>query len=383
VVSLLLLVGALFCAGSSASAKPYLLSSGCSQNCAPRPGRTAPAAASTLFDRAIALTAVGRDEESASILQTVLHAPDTGLVWRARKLLMLNERSRFHYRNALAAISTDRGRRDAGFENDARLLDALVETPPEQLVSGRELNLRDFRLTAVIGTRRVVSLVDTGASLCAISRSAARAAGLRVHPVGYRIRAAQGEEVRGDVAVGDLSFDGIRIRNVVFLVLPDAAFEHSGISALIGLPVLRQLVLILGGPRRDADGMKIPIVFSGGVPSVRIALEGIPMQCEMDTGSNRSWFIASRLPIRAFKRADRPAGRVVVTGIGGGPDTLNGLQFNARVALGSRDATIPRAFAVSNDRSNGTTARCTLGRDAILRLAPIRLDFSSMRVVIQ
>src|SRR5438105_1601576 len=163
--------------------------------------------AGDMFNIAAGLAVAGQEETSAEVLRSIRAVPDSDLDRQIRILLMLDERSLFHYRSALNAIAPllKKGG-DQNLQNKARLLDALIDVPPETVEQAAEAKLRDFRFTATVGRAGISSLIDTGASFSALSRSAARRAGLRVRSADYRIETAFGQTTHADIAVGDIQF---------------------------------------------------------------------------------------------------------------------------------------------------------------------------------
>lgn len=345
-------------------------------------GREILQSTSTRLDRAAILTSEGKNEDSSQILRAILGTSDPGLQERIRELLMLNERSLYHYRDAFEAIAPllKRGA-DRDLINKARLLEALIDVPPETMDSGNQLNLRDFHLAAVVGRSSFGALVDTGATWCVISRSAVRQAGLLVRPVGYRIATSLGREVYADVAVGDVRLGLIRIRNVVFLVPSRSTFgEASSPSILIGLPILRQLAVSIGRTRGESTGADIGFV--AGVPVVATSFRGVRLPCELDTGADRTSFAAAHLQVRGLDRARGERKRISVTSAAGNIAGVPVYEIAVRIGVADREVTLPDALVIGG-AEKAMTQECSLGRDAVLRLAPLTLNFRSMRILVQ
>lgn len=95
-----------------------------------------------------------------------------------------------------------------------------------------------FRLTAKVDGKSVRFLVDTGASLVALSPADARAIGFDTERLRYglRIQTANGTAWSAGVSLGEISVGPIRARNV------QAAISQSGLSeSLLGLAFLNRL----------------------------------------------------------------------------------------------------------------------------------------------
>ncbi len=87
--------------------------------------------------------------------------------------------------------------------------------------------------------RRVRMLVDTGATLVALTYEDARQAGLRVEPRDFtdRIATANGVVKAARVRIGEVRIGDIAVRNVEAVVLPAGRLETS----LLGMTFLKRL----------------------------------------------------------------------------------------------------------------------------------------------
>ena len=335
------------------------------------------------FTRARALTAAGRDEDSARILQSLLGTSDPHIDREVRVLLMRNERSRFRYRSALAVIAPILRNNDPSLRNQASLLEALSVFPPQKIEPGAKPDLRlpSFQTVVSVGRSHLYALIDTGSDFSALGRSAARMAGLRIGHLGYDVVTASDRTTSADLAVGQLVISSIKIDNVVFLILPDRAFEHEPVSAVIGLPVLRQLALEIGQANRIPVSGEARLSFADESPFLAISVSGERIKCKLDTGAARSTFVKSKLPARAFE--GERAGRkwMFVTDAGGRTRRLEGYNFTGRISVAGRSVTLPDALGVSEPSPTG--GGCVLGRDAIVRLEPVTIDFRSMKLLVR
>lgn len=336
-----------------------------------------------LYEKADFLASRGQEAASANILETLVTAAPSDLSRRARVLLMLDERTLFHYRSALDAITPLLGSADTELANHARLLRALVNIPPEIAERRSPVLLQSEAITASVGSEKLHFLVDTGSSFSVLSQSAARIAGLRICPIHYEIASATGQQLYADLAVGDLTIGVTRVRNVVFLVLPDTAMRHAvPYSGVIGMPVLRVLgPLILGREMVASAQHKAPLIFVGGAPNVGIVAQGASMICALDTGSNRSWFAASSGVLgRELPDMRRPA---VIQSAAGSDRNISTIEMPLRFTLAGRSAVIHRALEIEPRKPGPDRASCTLGEDAIAALEPVLLDFGQMGIFLQ
>ena len=96
-----------------------------------------------------------------------------------------------------------------------------------------------FIVHPTLDGRRLRMLVDTGASLVALSHEDARLAGIRVSERDFTraIGTANGTVQAAPVKIGELRIGDITVRNVEALVLPQGRLETS----LLGMSFLRRL----------------------------------------------------------------------------------------------------------------------------------------------
>jgi aspartyl protease family protein len=96
-----------------------------------------------------------------------------------------------------------------------------------------------FLVETAVDGRRLSMLVDTGASVVALTAEDAAAAGLRPFPSDFtrRISTANGEVAVAAVRIRELRIGDIHVRNVEAVVMPAG---RLGVS-LLGMSFLRQL----------------------------------------------------------------------------------------------------------------------------------------------
>ena len=96
-----------------------------------------------------------------------------------------------------------------------------------------------FVLHPFVDGRRVRMLVDTGASVVALSHQDAQAAGIRVRPEHFtrRLATANGVVEAAPVRIAEIRLGDLVVRNVDAVVLPDGRLATS----LLGMSFLRRL----------------------------------------------------------------------------------------------------------------------------------------------
>lgn len=334
------------------------------------------------YERAVQLAQRGQEAASAELLRPLASTPNVNLARRARMLLMSDERAMFDYRAALEAIEPLTKTPDSEIANRERLLKSLIGVPRETVEHRVAISLWSPLVTARIGAKKVQVLIDTGASLSVLSRSAAIASGLRIRPVNYEIKSADGQMLHADVAVGDITIADTRIRNVVFLVLPDARLRRTvPCFGVIGLPVLRLLgPLIFQGASRSPPRGDSPVTLVQGNVAIDATVQGRRLQCLLDTGSNRSWVSSSSgVNIRDLADIRR---HLVSRTAAGNEHLIPAYEAQLEFSLGGRSAVLNRVLVMPPARRAANGPSCTFGADAIAALAPVALDLYRMRMVL-
>ena len=261
--------------------------------------------------RAATQAAFGDHEAAKCTLRQLLaRTPDRATEDLARRLLMREERAGYHYRAALAAIepllpadSAKDGPQEADLRNAALLLKALVNVAPQRverdtdpIAVSRDL---EGRFSVRINGHRVKLGFDTGANFSFLAASTARELGLEVRPVGVAVATSTGDAVGAEIAVGDITLGSSRIRNVVFLVYPDAGLTMPDgffMPGLLGFPVMAALGAIRysrdGSTRVGVAALTRPpnLALDGNDVLARVGFRNEDLLCRLDTGADTTVF---------------------------------------------------------------------------------------------
>jgi aspartyl protease family protein len=129
-------------------------------------------------------------------------------------------------------------------EPDVRIAAGRTEIAAKVPLSGRRVRLEadakgHFTGGFKLNGRSFDAMVDTGATLVAINRTAARRIGIQISPgdFRYKVRTANGEVEAASARIGELVIGPIRVRDVEAVVLDDSALD----ATLIGMSFLRRL----------------------------------------------------------------------------------------------------------------------------------------------
>jgi hypothetical protein len=202
--------------------------------------------------------------------------------------------------NAVLAIRAD----DSDALSIQPLLAAFSEFP-DQRIAGRRpttLQLQEGGLPFSINGVQATYWFDTGANFSVLSEAEAKRFGLQVRSVGPKGRVSTGAEVGFRIAVADrLSFGGIVVRNVEFLVFPDdqPPFKDGplGSRGLIGIPVLLAFERFvwgadrkfeIGGKPADAGAASPNLCFDGNNPVVQVGFNDRNLIFVLDTGATNT-----------------------------------------------------------------------------------------------
>lgn len=237
------------------------------------------------------------------------------------------------------------------------------------------------------------AVLDTGANLSVASASAARRLGLRMLSGDAAVGNSLGGGVDVQLAIADrLEIAGAVLRNVVFLVMDDAAltFPVPGgyrIDAIVGLPALRALRRLTFGP---GETLRLPpleprptapgnLRMAGSDPFVVARVAGREHPFFFDTGAGGS-SLSARFAAEHPDLAGAPAGEVRRAGAGGSSKVRENRIERVPLRIGDAEALAP-ALRVRTETTPGEEERYgVLGADLFRMFDSVTLDFDHMRL---
>jgi hypothetical protein len=279
---------------------------------------------------------------------------------------------------------------------------ALADAAPMQasIDSGGEARIvRDAaqlaRANATINGRAQEAVLDTGAGYSTASQSAAERLGLRFLEAQVTVGSATSEAVPARLAIADtLVMAGGRFRNVVFIVLPDAALSFAGgayrIDAIVGLPVLLRFgriefvrdqageVLRHRSSRRLRQG-DMNLLLDGLQPIALVRAEGAnaPLRMFIDTGAGRSKLsprAASEFPQLVESAVRRTT---TIGGAGGELTDADALSIpHLTFTIGATSVRLDDVRVLSDSRNRRHGA---IGQDLLRSGSGYAIDFGAMR----
>lgn len=305
-------------------------------------------------------------------------------------------------REQQAALVAAAGGEDerAGAAQTATMAAQLAAAPAQQVASYRpqaepvhtdKVGLP--RATAVIDGVAQEAVLDTGANLSVVSLSTARRLGLRMRQGDASVGSASRAAVAVRLGIADtLSFAGLTLHNVAFLVLDDQqlAMPVPGgyrIDAILGYPVLRELqrfrITAAGrlepalSPASPAAAATGNLRMVGNDLYVRAQVGGQPVAMHLDSGAASSalssWFASRHAGLLQGLRQHRQH----VAGAGGATVSHTLTWPDVCVRLAGR-GTVLASLDVEQAGSAGSPN--LLGEDVLHAFDWWSVDFGRMRV---
>jgi hypothetical protein len=280
----------------------------------------------------------------------------------------------------------------------ARLLSAAPVQRLETRGSGHQTaTIRDrvglIKARIATGAAAEEAIIDTGANLSVASASAARRLGLRMLDGDAAVGNSLGGGVGVRLAIADrLELSGAVLRNVVFLVMEDAAltFPVPGgyrIDVIVGLPVLRALGRISFGPGETlrvlepgtGDDAPSNLRMIGSSLYAVVAVAGNERPFFFDTGANSS-VIAARFAEEQPALRGVPASGSQRAGAGGTARVNSNRIERVAIRIGGVEGTASE-LRVETQPTPGEERRYgVLGADLLRVFESATIDFRTMRL---
>lgn len=282
--------------------------------------------------------------------------------------------------------------------NDRLLWHALEDVPPQEVILPPTVSLRWTRDVAGLmnvpvrkDTGTYDFIFDTGAGLSTISESFADRLGLRKRAVALDVQSSTGIHNTSSLAVADSLYLGtVLLKNVVFLVLPDAQLTfppiHYSIKAILGLPVIWQLqeIHILKDGTLTLQSADHPgpsnLALDGWAPVVSVVTRGDTLSFHFDTGASTTDLYSPYLQrhreevLREGRRETSRRG-----GAGGIVATEVYRLKNVDLQVGGRSLTLPHVdVLVHSPDDKGEKYYGNLGQDVFSRFPEMVLNFKYM-----
>ncbi|HEX7964876.1 MAG TPA: retropepsin-like aspartic protease [Gammaproteobacteria bacterium] len=331
---------------------------------------------------------------------------DTALMPFLLKMRMQNDRQLHDYAGALDTARTlidlyerKGDPRLADAQNDARLLGALSGTPALQVRHSGDSHIilapdgkRGYCIPVTIGVDPCYAL-DSGANFSMLIRSEAERLKLKIIPAGVQVGSSNGSVVTADVAVApSMLLGNVQYDNVVFLVMPDAAFTFGDfqIRGLLGYPVFAGLGAVKVGRGhvidvpKDAPTRRVyNIALDGNDILTKIQVGDHEALCRVDTGADRTVFYKSYYDL--YKDDIEKAGKAHFARSGGAGGVrshkayrLPSLQFK----LAGRRVNLNRVDVYTDKVLPEDYIQCNIGQDAFRDYRSYTINLQAMALTL-
>jgi predicted aspartyl protease len=286
------------------------------------------------------------------------------------------------------------------YRNSLKIWEALQAVPRQEIIRDGDFNgtlTRDkmglLRINTCFGSDSLSFVFDTGANFSVMQRSVARRLGLQLLPAGFKVTAATGQKVNSSLAVApEISFGGIHLKNVVFLVLddPDLSFPQVGynIEGIVGFPVIKAMDEIridrnnqLYVPRIPGEYPRPNVAFDGLMPVVAVNYRGDRLCFHFDTGATHTslfppFYRKYRQEIdRKYKRRNFNAGSA------GGETTLEGYIIRQLpLSVAGAEARLKKISLNMNETGVGDDFYGNLGQDFIQQFRGFTISFKDAAI---
>ncbi len=364
----------------------------------------------TAFYRAAVLSAFNQPAAANKLIEGLLaHNIDTALMPALLELRLENARRLSDYPSALDAERTlvdvyERGNdvthlQDA--QNTLKLLSALGDTPAQTVTrqADSHIQLADDPpfgscIPVTVGKDDPCYILDSGANYSVLVRSEAERLGLKILPAGVMVDSSTRAKVPADVAVAPLLLLGnLEYHDVVFLVMPDAAFTFKDFKLLgiLGYQVYSGMGAVTLGRTKTLDVPRLVpsketdnIALDDGDILTQVQMAGHTLLCRVDTGANTTTIYKSYYD--AYKAEVQKTGKPhkVHQGGAGGSSDYDTYELPATtLKVAGRSVTMKGLMVYTQDAApKGSYLMCNLGLDVLDRFKSYTIDLASMALTL-
>lgn len=282
-------------------------------------------------------------------------------------------------------------------DNNYKLWSALVKEPAQTLDITQDVQLGTYRDTIGMWHIKFTGPANTAfdfnydpaARISTANESTAEKLHMRFLPGTLSVASATGHLVSAKIAICDsLSIDAIQLRNVVFLVLPDADLTvpkmHYHMDAILGLPVLQamhEIQLIHGKeffvPKHaSAKRRGLPLMMHQG--QMIIGMDGNPY--ELHPGTDQSllfqpYFEANQSMV---KLQGRPINMEV--GDPGASSVMEGYQYDLQLRIQGKAVILENTAVLPSAVPGSGHLYGRLGQDFMQSFDTLTINFDKMFV---
>ena len=368
-----------------------------------------PASDQTQFYTAAMLTAFNQPAAANRIIDGLLTKNmDTALMADLMDMRMHNDRQLSDYAGALDADRTliDIYERSGNAEkltdlrNLGKLLNALNGVAPQQVArqgASHIIMAADGRggycIPVTVGTDDPCYTLDSGANYSILIRSEAERLHLDILPAGLEVGSSTDKKVTADVAVAPLLLLGnLRYQNVVFLVMPDAAFTFKDfqIRGILGYQVFAGMGAVTSQQEHSID---VPastpsarvdnIALDGNDMLTQVSVGGHRLLCRLDTGADHTVFYEPYYELYKSDVDKTGTAEVARTGGAGGIRTFKSYVLpEVSITLAGKRISLSRVTVYTESVIPQDYLMCNLGQDALKSFKSYTINLQSMSLTL-
>lgn len=288
----------------------------------------------------------------------------------------------------------------SSIENSYNIYSPLANIPPQTVEQTADALIRMhsnmyglLEVPVSFGRQEETFLFDTGANMSVLTESYAEKLGVKKLNTSFKVSASQGKIVESDLGVADsLNMGGIVIRNVVFIIMPDAKldFPKAGfrIRGILGFPVISALKEVhifkdslLQIPIKPKAANLNNMVLRGLFPIVQAQTANDTMIFQFDTGATQTDFYSPFY--EKYKDAVLANGTKMrkVFGGAGGNRTIKVYELrNIKMRIGSNEFVLPAVNVIPEPLREGRQdfTYGNLGHDVVAQFREMIINFDSM-----
>ena len=370
----------------------------------------APTSEQAQFYTAAMLTAFNQPAAANKIIDGLLAKNmDTALMPELMDMRMHNDRQLSDYAGALDADRTliDIYERSGNAEkltdlrNLGKWLGALNGVLPQQVSRQGVSHITlapdgqgGYCIPVTVGTDDPCYLLDSGANYSILIRSEAERLHLDIIPAGLEIGSSTDAKVTADVAVAPLLLLGnLRYQDVVFLVVPDAAFTFKKfqIRGILGYQVFAGMGAVttlqdhsIEVPASIPSAPADDIALDGNDILTQVNVGGHRLLCRLDTGADRTVFYEPYYELYKSEVEKAGTAQVAHTGGVGGVRTFKSYALpQVSLTLAGKKITLSKVTVYTESVIPQDYIMCNLGRDALKGFKSYTINLQSMSLSLQ
>lgn len=370
----------------------------------------APASDQTQFYTAAMLTAFNQPAAANKIIDALLAKDlDSALMPDLMDMRMHNDRQLADYARALDADRTlidiyersGNAEKLADLRNLGKLLGALNGVPPQQVSRQGVSHIilapdgqGGYCIPVTVGTDDPCYLLDSGANYSILIRSEAERLHLDIIPAGLEIGSSTDAKVTADVAVAPLLLLGnLRYQNVVFLVVPDAAFTFKKfqIRGILGYQVFAGMGAVTTQQEHSIEvPASIPsaavdnIAMDGNDILTQVSVDGHRLLCRLDTGADHTVIYEPYYELYKSEVDKAGMAQVAHTGGAGGIRSFKSYVLpQVSLILAGKKIALSKVTVYTESVIPQDYLMCNLGQDALKSFKSYTINLQSMSLTLQ